>query len=563
MGKLKKLYSTVSQLRVIQVLYRIKYIFKRKFIEKYGNSVFKSLEKKYSSEKINIKTSSKFLINDRKHYLSDINEVLENRITFLNRSIEFGEKIDWHRDELNKGTRLWKLNLNYHEFLIDIAYAYKETGKIEYLDYLKDTIYEWLNQNPLGTKGYGKDNWNSYAISLRLISWIKIYEAIGEKFDNKFCQFFIKLLWIQSEFLRKNLEYDILGNHLIKNWKALHWCKHFFDTYHYDKSIQTLNKYVEEQFTENGMHEELSPMYAAIVLEDLLEVFILDPKSLKEPLLHKLFSNIKYLSFENDYSFFNDSVTKNGVQPDDLSNFYYKAFPKKQDISIEGNFNIDGYIGKKSENLHLIVDMAKVIEGNQPGHLQCDALSFELALKGKKILTNSGTYEYNAGKRRYYSRSTQSHNTLKYGDFDQSQIWGSFRVAKKAKTSYEIHELTNDKVKVVGQVSGFDFNKNITHRRELNYRKSYLKVVDELISEDGKESSQIFYHLTPEFKFVDDQIVCKKTNTFVAKIKSSESWEVKTTEFYEQFGYSQEKETLVIKNIPPNKEVTLEIHFNE
>ena len=563
MHKLNRLYYTLQQLSYIQIVYRLYYIIKRKLIEQFGSFLYTKYEKNYGNTVFRIKNNSFFLLNNRSHYPYKIEDLLENKFTFLNHNINFGNTIDWHKAELNTGTRLWKLNLNYHEFLIDIAYSFEKTKDNKYIKYIEKTITDWFEQNPLGTIGYGQDNWNSYAISLRIISWIKIYQCLGNDFSINFKELFIKLLWIQSRFLKDNLEYDILGNHLIKNWKALQWSKCFFKTNEFDKSITSLEKHVFIQFTEDKFHEELSPMYSAIVLEDLLEVYLIDNDSVKEDLIHGLFKNINFLSFSNNYSFFNDSVTNNGVQLNSLSDFYFKLFPQKKEIPFEGNFNIDGYIGFKNSNTHLIIDLAKVVIGNQPGHLQCDAMSFEFSKNGNKIFTNSGTYEYNYGARRYYSRSTQSHNTLKYSNFDQSEIWGSFRVARQAQTDYEIISQSNKNLKATGRVSGFDFNNNIVHQREFNCSDTKLRIKDILISSTKADDSKIFYHFTPEYSIKSNQIFNNKTNSIIASIFCNLEWEVVRTEYYKEFGQLSFKDTLIISSVPCNTEVKFEIQFNE
>ncbi|WP_298542646.1 alginate lyase family protein [uncultured Aquimarina sp.] len=555
-------YYTIKNLHPIQVIYRLKYILKRNLYERNGSFFFKRLEKKFKKETTKINADLKFVLNERTYYLDEINEVLENKISFLNHKINFDQKIVWHSEELNQGTRLWKLNLNYHEFLFDIAFKYKETKDQKYIDYIENTVSEWFVQNPLGTKGYGKDNWNSYAISLRLISWIKIYTLVGREFTKKFESFFLKLLWIQAEFLSQNPELDILGNHLIKNWKALIWCKHFFSTSRFDKEIRSVEKFVYPQFSDFGMHEEYSPMYAGIVLEDLMEVFLFQKNNEKlENLIHKQFNNVRLLSNVNQYLFFNDSVDNNGIQFDQLNDFYYKIFKREFDQK-EEVFDINGFIGVKTDKEHLVFDCAKVVGGNQPGHVHCDALSFEYFRGNEKIFTNSGTYEYNSGSRREYSRATESHNVLQYDDFNQSEVWSSFRMAREASVDYNTKCLEPDNLDIEGTVKGYDFSNEITHKRRLIKKENTIIIKDTLIASTDRKS-KLFFHLTPDFNFINGKIVEKETNRKVATIQTSNSYEVVSTEFYPEFGIWKEKETMIVCDIAPNEEVTTEIVFNE
>lgn len=567
--KLKQYYHTIRDLKYIQIRYRIKYLIKRRYIERNGDSVFRRYVKAFQHVKSSLTPSDDFVLNDRKHYKGDLERLLHNQITFLNHEIDFGETIDWHLPELNRGTRLWKLNLNYHEFLIDVAYAFKDSGDSKYLNYIVETINNWLAQNPLGTKGYGKDNWNSYAISLRLVSWCKIYSTVGNHFSAVFDEKFKKYFWIQAYFLSDNLEYDILGNHFIKNWKCLHWCGKMLNDNNLTHLANSLySKYIASQFSDRGSHEELSPMYSGIVLEDLIEVFIISPEdNALGHLIQEVYHNLEQMIFDDQYAFFNDSILNNGVQFRDLESFYAKvnALSRKE---IDSSFlDLDNYLVLRTKDEHIIVDFAKVILGKQPGHLHCDSLSFEYARKGQKIFTNSGTYEYNAGNRRSYSRSTEAHNTLKYGQFDQSEIWGAFRVAKKAQVGCRVLHYDRDSFEAEGSVCGFNFKKDISHQRTLKKEKDYIYIADKLISnENDSTRSVIYFHLCPSFEFrkysVNNFLICYcQKSIAIGELTCNHQAHVVETDYYPEFGLKETKHTLIVDNISVNKEVITTIKF--
>ena len=562
MKKIVIYYHTVRNLKPIQIFYRLKYMLKRKLYEKMGGRFFKKIETKTVNQKKSINKDPRFILNDRTYYHHDLKKVLNNELTFLNVTHKFRETIDWHKKELNHGTRLWKLNLNYHEFLFDIALNYRHTGDKEYLEYIEKTIYDWVEQNPLGTKDYGKDNWNSYAISLRVVSWIKIYILLNLDFSKEFETFFLRHLRIQLQFLSENLEFDILGNHLIKNWKALIFGKYFFSTSIFDGKIKNLDKLVYCQFSTSGMHEEHSPMYAGIVLEDLLEVLLFEPKNqYLTNLVHAQYKNVCLLSNDNQYLFFNDSANKNGIDFLQIQKFYSKVLTTNKDLSEEEVFNVDGFIGLKTKKEHLVFDCAEVVAGNQPGHVQCDALSFEYFLNGRKIFTNSGTFEYNAGSKRKYSRSTESHNTLKYNSFDQSEVWGSFRTARMAKVSYKVNDLTLNKIDVEARVKGYDFSKDVVFKRRILKESNYL-LIEDLLKANTNEQSQIFFHLGPNLILKNYGIYDVKSNKQLAKIQSTHEIETTVTDYYPEFGVVEQKQTLVAKNINPNDKVTTKIVFD-
>ena len=255
-------------------------------------------------------------------------------------------------------------------------------------------------------------------------------------------------------------------------------------------------------------------------------------------------------------------VNRNGVQFQQLSDFYFKIFKKNEAINFNGVFDVDGFIGLKTKNEHLVFDCAEVVAGNQPGHVHCDALSFEYFRNGDKIFTNSGTYEYNSGKRREYSRASESHNVLKYGQFNQSEVWSSFRMGRQANVHFKANKLKIDDFEVVGTVRGHDFSKKVLHQRTLIKQKNTLIVQDQLEG-NATENLNIYLHLSPDYVYRDKKICDRKSLEEIAQIEVSHEYQVSNTEYYPEFGLIEQKETMVIKNVKPSETVVTRIEFYE
>ncbi|EQD67636.1 Heparinase II/III family protein, partial [mine drainage metagenome] len=68
-----------------------------------------------------------------------------------------------------------------------------------------------------------------------------------------------------------------------------------------------------------------------------------------------------------------------------------------------------------------------------PGHAHADTLSFELSLHGQRTLVNGGTATYEPGPERLRQRGTAAHNTVTVDGQDSSEVWSSFRVARRAR----------------------------------------------------------------------------------------------------------------------------------
>jgi len=75
-----------------------------------------------------------------------------------------------------------------------------------------------------------------------------------------------------------------------------------------------------------------------------------------------------------------------------------------------------------------------------PGHAHADTLSFELSFGGQRVVGNSGTSLYEEGGVRSWERSTAAHSTVTVDDEDSSEVWASFRVARRARPLGLTHE---------------------------------------------------------------------------------------------------------------------------
>src|SRR5690606_19918961 len=109
---------------------------------------------------------------------------------------------DWNNPQREK---LWLYNLHY----FDDLNAYGAESRLEWHRRL---IQRWIDENPPGV-GNG---WEPYPTSLRVVNWIKWDLRTRELGDEA-----INCLGLQLRWLRRRLEYHLMGNHLLANAKAL------------------------------------------------------------------------------------------------------------------------------------------------------------------------------------------------------------------------------------------------------------------------------------------------------------------------------------------------------
>ncbi|NJE06702.1 hypothetical protein E3E36_11265, partial [Thermococcus sp. M36] len=169
---------------------------------------------------------------------------------FLNLRKNYSD-INWN--DMSEG-KLWCYNLNYFDFL-DSPDVSVQKG----LEFINDFI-DKLNSQSKGLE--------SYPISIRGINWIKFFSNNKITPDKKVTDSLIS----QYDYLFSNIEYHILGNHLLENGFSLLFAAAFFNNKkYYKKALLIIRKELDEQILEDGAHFELSPMYHQIVLFRILD----------------------------------------------------------------------------------------------------------------------------------------------------------------------------------------------------------------------------------------------------------------------------------------------------
>ena len=136
-------------------------------------------------------------------------------------------------------------------------------------------LQRWVNENP---PGHG-NGWEPYPTSLRIVNWIKWSLTFATKPGGvpavlpPAC---LQSLAVQARWLSSRLEHHLLGNHLFANAKALVYAGAFFVGPEADRwrhlGLRLLARELDEQILPDGGHFERSPMYHAILLEDVLDL---------------------------------------------------------------------------------------------------------------------------------------------------------------------------------------------------------------------------------------------------------------------------------------------------
>ena len=497
--KIKLLFNTVKYLKPIQIYYRFYYFFRNRVFNMEGGE--KSVSNK-DSIKWKSKLNSSCSYSDKK-----------TSFTFLNISHNFSDQIDWNYDDYGK---LWTYNLNYFDFLNQKEMS-KEIGISIINDYIK-------NDKVL------KDGKEAYPISLRGINWVKFLS------ENKVKDSRIDIILLRNYYtLLKNLEYHLLGNHLLENAFSLLFGAYYFqDGKLYAKSKKLLISELDEQILIDGAHFELSPMYHQIILSRLLDsihLINLNNKWKKDDLL--LFLKAKaslMVSWLKNITHSNGQIPMVNDSTYDIAPQSNLLFSYAKDIGITHQqvpLSDSGYRKILTNNYELFIDVGNVGPDYQPGHAHSDTFNFELIKKGKAIFVDVGISTYEKNSKRQKERSTHSHNTVKIGSNEQTKVWGGFRVANRAKIIHLIEKNNFIEASHNGYLSyGY------IHNRSFSWEEKSIVLKDKL-NKPTNNNARAYFHLHYEIKkpsIIQNKILLKSSGVSIkfgkAKSISIESYKL-------------------------------------
>jgi uncharacterized heparinase superfamily protein len=302
--------------------------------------------------------------------------------------------------------------------------------------------------------------------------------------------------------LFEHIEYHILGNHLLENAFSLLFGGYYFKGLElYQKGKDLLFIELNEQILSDGAHFELSPMYHKIILLRLLDAYNLvrNNRDVYEDAEFEAFllkKTQKMLGWLESVTFMNGTTPRvndstEGIAPETKELFDY-AKRLKLNWSLIKPLD-SGYRVFSEGVTELFVDYGEIGPSYIPGHAHSDTFNFVLNHKEKPLIVDPGISTYNTGYRRQRERSTSSHNTVRYGKVDQSEVWGGFRVGRRAKAIITDENATSIK----GYHDGYK-RFGVYHQRVFNFNQKNITIEDRMVAENkliGKSSA--YFHFYP------------------------------------------------------------------
>jgi uncharacterized heparinase superfamily protein len=405
----------------------------------------------------------------------------------------------WDNPEFDK---LWRYNLHYFDDL-------SADGASSRRDWHAAVVERWIDGNPppIGS------GWEPYPTSLRIVNWIK-----ASLCDFELSNAAIANLALQARWLSLNIEYHLLANHLFVNAKAMIFAGLYYAGPEADKWLQLgisiLRAELDEQILKDGAQFELSPMYHASALEDVLDIYNIlhcfdvarsfDCASLIEQLERKIPQMRRWLDAmchpDGELAHFNDCA--HGIAPEHgaLEDYANRLGLLQTANEFAGVTRLaeSGYVRIDRDAVAVIMDVGIVGPPYQPGHAHADTLSMEMSHNGRRILVNSGTSVYGDSAERLRQRGTAAHNTVTFDGQNSSEVWSGFRVAKRA-VPMELEILDDPHPTIICSHNGFRrFKNGPFHRRSVRVESNLIEITDQLL--DGGSNGVAHFHFHPDCK---------------------------------------------------------------
>ena len=470
------------------------------------------------------------LLNQIQEQCQIAEEASKQHFSFLNRAKTFSGSIDWHIDTV---PRLWRFNLHYFHLVPALLIQANQGQSNQAQETFTRLAISWIK----GNRALRGDGWHPYTLSLRIVNWCHAIQ--GGLVKAEAIELVHKSLFAQARFLVNDLEHDVRGNHLLENVRALIFAGTLFSGPEAAAWLATgldiLKKETAEQVLPDGGHFERCPSYHWVVAKNYLEISLWlrrngkAPDWLENALLRMLDFGGWITAADGREPLFKDSAWSASPDPFEVSAagaLYFQesrykltsnrslytlmlfgtaghdqlmAMAQAPFPSGSRYFPESGYLVQRTADSFFILDVGYVCPDYLPAHAHADLFTYELHVKGQRIVVDSGVYEYQAGPWREYFRSTAAHNTVEVAQQNQSEVWGSFRVARRARPKIHHLEQTDRYTLIQASHDGYKRLSNpAIHRRTcLIHDSGFWLFVDEILGA-GETDSRNFIHFHPD-----------------------------------------------------------------
>lgn len=502
MRKLSLYVHSLRYLKPVQISSRLTRVVRQRLFQP-----FKAYRRRYQRPPAVQHPLRSLLFPEPIHVPAAYQDFATNTFTFLNKRARLGSPINWFPAA---ESQLWKYNLHYFDYVAALGERYVQEGDEQAYQTFRRLVDEWIAACPVATALA----WDPYPSSLRICNWIKACRWFEPALrdDVSFAARLANSIHAQTRFLEENLEYHLLGNHLIENGRALLYAGLFFagrDAERWrKKGEQILWDELDRQFLADGGHEERSPMYHQMMLHLYQEVVaVLNGASAALPagVSQKIGAmadwNAEMRHPDGEIALLNDAAFQVAAPPLPPHKRAPVAADGLRAMAASGYFVFRDQAARN----YLVFDGGPLGPDHQPGHGHCDTLSYELSINGLRFVVDAGVSDYYGDLNwRLYYRSTRAHNTVVVDGVDQSEVWDRFRVARRAHPIDVRWEDRGAPLRYVyaghsgyGRLPG-----NVFHHRWLCWIDRRFWLVCDRISGRGRRQVESLIHFHPEVEIL-------------------------------------------------------------
>jgi len=340
------------------------------------------------------------------------------------------------------------------------------------------------------------DAWHPYPAALRAWSWCGLHRGLVAGSDIE--PAFVAGLAAHAGFLRRHLEYDVGGNHLIKGLKAVAGLAVFFaDERLLRRAVGRLASQLARQVLADGGHYERAPAYHCQVLADLIDVADLLCAAGRPPAdeITTAIDRMRrwlgaVLAPDGQVPLLND-----GYPVDRELIWFLRPGPAPDDpLHV---LPATGLVRAVAGGWHLLADAGPPCPPSLPAHAHADTFGCVLHVDKVPLLIDTGTSSYESGPVRRYERSTAAHNTVEVDGADSTEVWGAFRAGRRARVSGLAASADSSGLTCEAVHDGFrHLPGRPLHRRRWSLTGDGLRVED-AVTGRGRHEIVIRWHVSP------------------------------------------------------------------
>jgi hypothetical protein len=445
---------------------------------------------------------------------------------------------------------VWELNRHQHFFTLGVAFWL--TGDEKFAATFVRHLESWMEQNPPGT---GVNWFSSLEVAFRSISWVWAFNFFknSNSVTPEFFQKTLKFLFLHARHIEKYLStYYSPNTHLTGEALGLYYLGTQFPFFkraeHWrEKGEGILFAELDRQILPDGVYFEQATWYQKYTADFYTHFLILKtladeqtPPQMQDKLYGKLSKMLDFLMYitrpDGTTPLIGDDdggkiLPLGNSRPDDFraalstgavlferGDYKFAAGELAEEtlwlLGLEGVLAFDTLRAKKpeknsadftdggyfvmrdgwTETDNYLLARGGNLGGLSGAHAHADSLSIILAVGGRSVLTDAGTYTYHESEEmRDRFRSSQAHNTLTVDDQSSSIPGGKFSWRSKAETTVK-NWISKDRFDFFeASHNGYERlpDNPVTHARSVLFLKNDYWIMRDFVKTSGRHDYRL------------------------------------------------------------------------